>query len=435
MKIIHVIPGSGGSFYCGNCLRDSEYFNAMRKMGHDAIKIPMYLPLFADEHDLSGVPVFYGAISIYMKQMFPLLQKAPAWFDKLLNSKPMLKLAASMAGSTRAKGLDEMTISMLLGEQGRQHEELERMTDWMAEHFKPDVIHLSNALLLGLAHKMQEKLDVPLICSLQDEDTWVDVMNPASREKVWSLMGEKAKFVDRFVAVSRYYGDVSVKKMNLPPEKVTTLHIGVDPADYTFINSAEKSRNIGFLSRMSHENGLDILADAFVELKKDMKYQDVKLIVTGGSTGDDARFLRSVRNKFSSLYLANSVEFHKNFEGEGRKDFLRKVSILSVPVRQGEAFGIYLAEAMASGIPVVQPSLGAFPEIIEKTRGGLLYGENRPELLAEALKILLDDREKLRTMSMAARKGVEEGLNINTLAAELINIYNQAIEEQHVVNA
>lgn len=428
MKIIHIIPGSGGSFYCGNCLRDSKYFDALRKMGHDAIKIPMYLPLFADEHDISDVPVFYGAISIYLKQMYPIFQKAPAWFDKLLNSKPMMKLAASMAGSTRAKGLEEMTISMLLGEHGNQHEELERMTDWMAEHYKPDVIHLSNALLLGLARRIKEKLQVPLICSLQDEDTWVNVMTPAAQERVWKLMGESAQYVDRFVAVSNYYGDVSMKQMNLPAEKVKPIHIGVDPADYKFVNAADKARSIGFLSRMSYENGLDILADAFVELKKDLAFQDVKLIITGGSTGDDRRFIRSVRNKFSSLYLANSVEFHEDYEGEGRQEFLRKVSILSVPVRQGEAFGIYLAEAMASGIPVVQPSLGAFPEIIEKTNGGILYGENKPELLAQALKSLLDDRDKLRAMSTTARKGAEGGLNINILGNELVNLYRQTIE-------
>ena len=199
MKIIHIIPGSGGSFYCGNCLRDSKYFDALRKMDHGAIKIPMYLPLFADEHDLNNIPVFYGAISIYLKQLYPVFQKAPAWFDKLLNSKPMLKLAASMAGSTRAKGLEEMTISMLEGERGKQNEELERMTDWMRDHFKPDVIHLSNALLLGLAKRLKEKLQVPVICTLQDEDVWVDVMSDQSRTTVWKLMAENAAYVDRLV--------------------------------------------------------------------------------------------------------------------------------------------------------------------------------------------------------------------------------------------
>jgi hypothetical protein len=230
---MHIIPGSGGSFYCGNCLRDSKYVVALRKSDHRVIKLPMYLPLFADEHDLSKeIPVFYGAISIYMKQLFPIFRKAPAWVDRALNSKPMLKLASRFAGSTRAKGLEEMTVSMLLGEEGQQKDELQRMVDWIVEHCSPDVIHLSNALLLGLAQQLGERLKVPVICSLQDEDVWVDVMKPSARDSVWKLMSKKGDHVSSFIAVSDYYAGVMKEKMNIPDEKLESVHIGVDPAAY-----------------------------------------------------------------------------------------------------------------------------------------------------------------------------------------------------------
>jgi len=158
MKILHIIPGSGGNFYCGNCLRDSKYVDALRKMGHQVVKLPMYLPLFGHEDDNGDVPVFYGAIGTYLQQLYPVFRKAPAWVTRLLNSKPMMRMAARMSGSTDAKGLDEMTVSMLLGEHGKQKEELERMVDWIASHCEPDVIHISNALLLGLAPRLKEKL-------------------------------------------------------------------------------------------------------------------------------------------------------------------------------------------------------------------------------------------------------------------------------------
>src|SRR5690606_9817198 len=154
------------------CLRDSKYFHALRSKGHNVVKIPMYLPLFADEHDINDVPIFYGAISTYLKQVIPVMRKAPKWFDNMINSKPMMKLAASMAGSTRASGLEDITISMLLGEQGKQKQELEHMVNWIADHCNPDVIHLSNALLLGLARRLKEKIKVPVFCTLQDEDVW-----------------------------------------------------------------------------------------------------------------------------------------------------------------------------------------------------------------------------------------------------------------------
>lgn len=424
MNIIQIIPGSGGSFYCGNCLRDAKYFDALRKQQHDVVKIPMYLPLFSDEHDLNEIPVFYGAVSIYLKQLFPLLRKTPRWVDRLLNSKPILKLAASQAGSTNAKGLEEMTVSMLKGEKGKQKEELEVMVEWLANHYKADVIHLSNALLLGLARRLKEKLNVAIACSLQDEDVWVDIMKPEISEYVWKLMEERAKHVDLFISVSDYFSDVARKKMNLPREKIKTVHLGIEPTEYEYINSSEKQKNIGFISRMSHENGLDILVDAFIELKKDSQNSDVKLVITGGSTGDDSKFLKNLRKKIQRHNLSRFVEWHEEFEGKPRHDFFRKVQLISVPVRKGEAFGIYLIEAMVSGIPVVQPDLGAFPEIVSKGGGGIIYNENTPLRLAKALQDLLDDQQKTGQLSKNARKSVETNFDINAQAQELIEIYS-----------
>jgi len=424
---MHVIPGSGGSFYCGNCLRDAKFVEAMRRSDHRVVKLPMYLPLFADEHDLSrDIPVFYGAVSLYLKQVFPLFRKAPAWMDRLLNSGPMLRLASRFAGSTSAKGLEEMTISMLLGEEGQQKEELEKMVDWIADNCKPDVIHLSNALLLGLAQRLSERMHVPVVCSLQDEDTWVDVMKPSARESVWKLMSGKAEHVVSFIAVSDYFAGVMKAKMNLPPEKLRTVHLGVDPADYTFTAADRKQRAIGFVSRMCHANGLDILVDAFILLRQKPGFRDVRLVLTGGSTGDDRKFLAGIRNRLKEHELTGQVEFHRDFEEKGLRDFLAKVSVVSVPVRNGEAFGIYLLECMASGVPVVQPALGAFPEIIERSGGGVTYEPNDPEHLAAALAAVLEDPARLDQLSRSGAGGVKQHFNINLQADRMIRIYKEA---------
>ena len=428
MNIMHIIPGSGGSFYCGNCLRDAKYVEALRKSDHKVVKLPMYLPLFADEHDLSReIPVFYGAISIYLKQLFPIFRKAPGWVDRALNSKPMLKLASKFAGSTRAKGLEEMTVSMLLGEEGQQKNELQKMIDWIVENCNPDVIHLSNALLLGLAQQLGERLHVPVICSLQDEDVWVDVMKPSAAESVWKLMSNKADHVAKFISVSDYYAGVMKEKMSLPEAKLTTVLIGVDPADYTFKPVKEKRRNIGYVSRMCYGNGMDILVDAFFLLKQKPEFDDVNLVLTGGSTGDDKKFLSDIRSRIREHGLQAQVEFHEDFEEQGLRDYLEKVSVVSVPVRNGEAFGVYLLECMASGVPVVQPALGAFPEIIELSGGGVIYKENTPEELAGVLEKLLSDQKELDRLSRRGKEGVERYFHIDVQAEKMVEVYESAI--------
>lgn len=433
MNIVQIIPGSGGSFYCGNCLRDSKYVVALREQGHQVIKIPMYLPIFSDEHDISEIPVFYGAISIYLKQRYPFFRKAPRWVDKWLNSKLLMKFAASMAGSTNAKGLEEMTVSMLMGEDGKQKEELELMVNWLADHCKPDIVHISNALLLGLAHRIKEKLHVPIVCSLQDEDVWVEAMKPAFRDQVWKLMSEKSKDVDQFIAVSDYFSQVMQQRMNLPADKIKSIYLGVDPADYEFIPFHKKGRNIGYLSRMCHENGFDIAVEAFIRLKKRNGFDDVKLIVTGGSTGSDTNYLKVIRKKLTAEKLNVQVEFIEDFEGSGRKEFFKKVSVVTVPVRNGEAFGMYLPESMASGIPVVQPALGAFPEIVGLAGGGIVYQPNTPEALCDALAGLLSDREKTDILSLNGRKGVEINFNIHHQTQEMCKVYNKLrLEYQYV---
>ncbi len=425
MIIVQIIPGSGGSFYCGNCLRDSKYVVALRQQGHQVIKIPMYLPIFSDEHDIEEIPVFYGAVSIYLKQLYPIFRKAPAWVDRILNSKPILKIAASRAGSTNAKGLEEMTVSMLLGEDGRQNEELERLVDWMHENCKPDVVHISNALLLGLAHRIKERLNVKIVCSLQDEDVWVDAMQPAFQDQIWNLMSEKAKFVDLFIGVSHFFSNVMQKRMALPVEKIKSLYLGVDPDDYEFMPTIEKKRNIGYISRMCPENGLDILVDAFIQLKKRAGFEDVRLLLTGGSTGADAQYIKHITKKISKERLTEDVEFIDEFEDNSRIDFFRRVSVISVPVRNGEAFGMYLLESMASGTPVIQPALGAFPEIIGLSGGGITYEPNTAEALCNTLAGLLPDSETLNNLSLAARKGVELNFNIHVHAKEMIGIYQK----------
>ena len=383
----------------------------------------MYLPLFSDEHDITDIPIFYGAISTYMKQVYPVFRKMPGWFEKMLNSKPMMKLAASMAGSTRAKGLEDMTISMLLGEHGEQKEELDKMVNWIAEHCKPDIIHISNALLLGLARRLKEKTGVPVLCSLQDEDVWVDAMQPQFQQKIWDLMHERADDVDALVAVSNFFAETMKKQMNLQAKKVHTFYLGVDVEDYRFISVKEKPRNVGYISRMCHENGFDIVVDAFINLKKKPGFEDVKLIATGGSTGDDSKFIKEQKHKIKENNLEESFEIMHEFEGDARHDFFAKVSMVSVPVRIGEAFGMYLLESMASGVPVVQPALGAFPEIIEISGGGVTYMPNQPNVLADSWADLLSNPEKLEKLSVDGHQGTRKKFNIHNHAAEIIGLY------------
>jgi len=424
MKIVNIVPGFGGTFYCGNCLRDSGYTKSLIKLGHDAMMLPIYLPLnFNHDVSESETPIFYGAVNIYLKQNFKLFKNMPQWLEKFFNSGPILRYAAKKAGSTRTEGLEEMTISMLNGMEGKQNIELQELIDFLKIHEKPDVVHLSNALLLGLAKEIRNQLKIPVVCSLQDEDVWVDAMNDHYQQKVWSLMAEKAKDVDAFIAVSDYYANEMKQKMKIPESKMNIVHIGIDPDLYKYSEPVQKPHAIAYLSRMYEEHGFAVLIDAFILLKQNEQFKDVKLKLTGGMTADDRHFVNKQIRKLKKKGVFHDVEFVERFDKESLSEFFSKTTILSVPVLKGEAFGTYQLESLACGTPLVQPALGAFPEIIETTGAGMLYFPNTAESLAEKWAEVLSDHQKISIMSKNGRKAILEHYTNEVLTKKVLEIY------------
>lgn len=424
MKIVNIVPGFGGTFYCGNCLRDSGYTKSLIKLGHDAMMLPIYLPLTLEhgvEKDTN--PIFYGAVNIYLKQNFKIFKKMPHWMENFFNSSVILRYAAKKAGSTRAEGLEEMTISMLMGKDGNQNTELQELIDFLKVHEKPDVVHLSNALLLGLAKQIREQLNVPVVCSLQDEDVWVDAMNDFYREKVWNLMSERGNDVDAFIAVSDYYAAEMKEKMKIPDEKMHIVPIGIDSSIYKYSEPEKSPQVIGYISRMYEEHGFGLLIDAYIKLKQNPKFKDVLLKLSGGYTADDKKYVKKQTKKLKQAGIFKDVEFIEDHLAESRYEFFNKLTILTVPVLKGEAFGTYQLESLACGIPIVQPALGAFPEIVEQTKGGVTFMPNTVDAMSEKWAEVLSDLHKIEEMSKLGKKSVEEKYSIDKISKQVLEIY------------
>ena len=236
-------------------------------------------------------------------------------------------------------------------------------------------------------------------------------------------MAEKGRDADAFVAVSSYFAGVMQEKMHIPQEKMHVVHIGVKPEQYVYSSPAVSPQAIGYLSRICEENGFEILVDAFIKMKAEPRFSNLVLNVTGGMTGDDKPFLNRQLKKLEDKNLRQSIRIFDDFSTDSLTGFFRSLSVLSVPVLRGEAFGLYQIEALASGVPLVQPELGAFPEIVRKTGGGVVYHPNDPVALASAITGLLSDPEKLIALGLAARKGVEEYFDCGKVSEKLIRIY------------
>jgi glycosyltransferase involved in cell wall biosynthesis len=384
----------------------------------------MYLPTNLEENGrIADTPVFYGAINVYLKEKLPFYRHAPTWVEQLFDSQILLNLAAKKAGSTRAAGLEEMTISMLQGEKGRQASELDHFIKYVQKEIKPDVVHLSNALLLGLVHRVKNDLRAGVVCSLQDENEWIDPMRERYQSKVWNLMAEKAVDVDIFVTASKYYSDMAQKNLRIPAAKIKVIYGGINLDGYERSSLPFEPPVIGYLCKMSEYFGLGILVDAFIRLKKDSRFKDLKLYMTGGYPGDDKHFVSELLKKISKHGYENDVKIFKYFNRENRIKFLQSLTLLSVPVPTGEAFGAYQLEALAAGVPVVQPNVGCYPEFVEETSGGVIYEPNNSESLAKAIASLLTDPARVSKLGEQGRRVVLERFSMNDMAKDIVRIY------------
>ena len=423
MKIVQLVPGSGDRFYCENCARDDGLVRGLRELGHDVTVVPLYLPLTSEYGDVPrDAPIFYGAVSLYVRHVLP---SAPRWVERILDSPALLGVAGHFAGSTEAGELGGLTISMLEGEDGRQSEELDRLVGWLSD-VRPDVVHLSNGLLIGMAGEIRRRLDVPVVCSLQDEHTWIDGFADAgARERAWSLFKERAADVDLFLPVSRYYADYMMRRLGLSGERMRIVPVGIDPGGYPEHREPGAGRTIGYLSNISRGMGFGLLAEAFAILKSSGDFDDLTLAAAGGHS--DPRYFRSIIKELERTGVRDDVSIVPSFHRHDRIRFLSGLTVLSVPVLEGEAFGTFILESLAAGVPVVQPRLGGFPEVVEATGGGVLYDPNTPDALAREIGILLGDPERMSAMGRAGRESVRASFTLGRMAEGFAAAYRSCI--------
>ncbi len=426
LRIIQLTPGAGKMF-CGACLRDNTLVNALRAQGHSVVMAPMYLPLTLEEADpTEGTRIFFGGINVYLEQQSAFFRTSPTWFHRMLSAPALLDLAAGFAGKTRAEELGPLTISMLRGEDGNQARELDDLIPWLKSE-KPDVICLSNSLLSGLVRRIKAEVRAPVICSLQGEDYFLDALPMEDRATAWQVAAEKAADLDFLIAPSQYYANLMSARLKVSEARMRVVYNGINLEGYDAPAPANSGPPVlGFFARMCRDKGIDLLVNAFIRLKKRPGLENVKLRV-GGSCGPmDQIVVEELREMLKANQMLDDAEFCPNLTRAQKLDFLRSLTVFSEPARQPEAFGLPVIEAMAAGVPVVQPDQGAFPELVKRTGGGQLYRTGDMEALIDTLEIFLRAPNQARTMGAAGQTAVRHRFNSTLMAAEFAKVCAEA---------
>lgn len=423
MRIAVLTPGTG-SFHCGTCLRDQALAKEMRRLGHDVLFVPLYLPPTLDVADENTSAVYMGGINVYLQHAVPVFRKTPRWIDQLFDSPKALASAAKRAGMTQAKDLGPMTLTMLKGEDGHQVKELNRLATWLRDDVRPDVVLLSNVLLVGIAKRLREITNAAVWCTLHGEDTFLDALPESHRDLCWDEVKKRSKHVDGFIAVSRTYRDIMIARAYLDPERVHVVHNGIDTDIYKPAPRAS-GNVIGYLARQCYGKGLHLLVDAFIKCKSALP--DARLVVVGTKTAADTSYVDAIIGRLRDAGYADSVSFHDNVSVDEKVRLLQTMNVLSVPALYGESFGLYVIEALACGVPVVAPTHGAFPELATDTGGVALFD---PGLDGDYERVLLDVLSDRGTaLASDGRVAVLERFSTQSMAQGVIAAFASQVKK------
>ncbi len=418
--------------YCGSCLRDNALASELLRQGHDVTLQPLYTPTLTDEPNVSSEKTFFGGISVYLEQQSAIFRHTPRWLDKLWDSSFALKAASKRSISVDPDSLCELTLSMLKGEHGHQRKEVGKLIDWLKSEPPPplgfDIVDMQNSMLIGLAKPIKEATGLPICCTLQGEDLFLDGMREPYRSQAIELIRQQAEYVDAFIAVSSYYADFMAEYLGIPRSKIHVVPLGINLTDYE-AQSPRKLRTtepftIGYFARVAPEKGLHVLAEAYKLLRQREDFPPAKLEAAGYIAPEHKPYLQEIETKLSEAGLAKEFHYHGAVEREAKLNFFQNVDVVSVPTTYAEAKGLSVLEAMASGVPVVQPKHGSFTEIVERTQGGLLFEPEDAAGLADAIYSLWKNPELADDLARRGASAVRQHYGVKLMAERAIEVYS-----------
>jgi glycosyltransferase involved in cell wall biosynthesis len=411
---IAIVTAGGAGMFCGSCLHDNAWARALRDAGHEVTLLPMYTPIRVDDENLTSTRVFYGGINVYLDQHVPGWKRLPTWFTRPLDAAWLIKWATSFGISNDARELGEMTVAMLSAGDSPQAREGTDLVRFLTRDLKPDVIVFSNVMLCAEVAQIKAAFSGPVLCVLQGDDVFLDALQEPWRSRVFELLKPITAALDGFLVHSRFYADYMQGYLGIPAEKLHPLPLAIDCRGHT---GRPRSRSavptIGYFARLAPEKGLRELAQAAVLLNQ--RRQDFQVIAGGYRPPQHAAYVAEVERLAAPL--------GNRFRYAGSPDtltdkvaLLETFDVLSVPTPYREPKGLYVLEAWANGVPVVQPAHGHFPELIEEIGGGVCVPPGDATALADALDQLLSDEPRRRQLAQQGWEQVRQRHDLPVLA-------------------
>lgn len=433
-RVVSITAGGAGMF-CGSCMRDNAVAAAAHRLGVPITLVPTFTPITTDEEDVSSDDVWLGGINVYLDQKWPVLGRLPRAVRRALDHPRLLRAVSKRALQTRRRDDGALAISLLQGLEGRQRSSTRALIDTLVDDHCPEVVNVTNLLVAGFVPGLKQRLEVPVVATLQGDDIFLDTLSPADRQQALVEMRRIARHVDAFVVFSRDYRDRMAALFEIPHERMHVLPLGVASPEAFYAEERAARRHgtaslmrpptLGYLARLCPEKGFHHLVDAFLEIRRRPATARARLVFGGWLGALDRDFFERQMDKIDSAGARDAVTRLDLPDRPSKIELLQQIDVFSVPSEYREPKGLYVLEALAAGVPVVQPEHGAFPELMASTGGGVLVPPGQPMALADAVYQLLLDPERRRRLGLRGRLAVVERHSADAMARASLDLWQR----------
>lgn len=243
---------------------------------------------------------------------------------------------------------------------------------------------------------------------------------PYFARRIWRRQATEIVFVSTSIQQAWFnrYPDVSTV-----PNRV--VHNGIDTSRFPYVDRAGRREgdslfHVGMCSRLSEAKGVDVAIRALHRLVQD--FPAVQLHIVG-----DGHSKASLLTLVDELGLSDHVTFHGHQQNIPK--WLASFDVLLQPSRS-EAFGLSIAEAMCSGLPVVGTRVGGIPEVVEDGVTGVLVAPEDPEALAHEIWQLAMNPDRCHQLGRAGRDRVLRLFSQKSMCAQFQQLYGEVLNRR-----
>jgi glycosyltransferase involved in cell wall biosynthesis len=216
--------------------------------------------------------------------------------------------------------------------------------------------------------------------------------------------------------------------LGIPRDKISVVPLGINPNGFERRGENHtRPFTVGYLGRVAPEKGLHVLAEAYRLLRQSGDLPRARFEVAGYMAPDCRPYLRKIEKQLKQTNLGEEFRYHGVIDRAEKITFLQQLDVMSIPATYDEPKGVSLLEAMACGVPLVQPRRGGFTEILEKTGSGLLVQPDDPQSLADGIREIYRDRELAADLGAKGFRGVRAHYTAAHMADQLLQAYEAVL--------